>query len=348
MRRIPLGRSGIEVTDYCLGTMTYGTATPEADAHRQLSSAAEAGINFLDTAEMYPVNPIRPETVGRTEEIIGTWIAQSSANRDTYRIATKCSGYNEGYVRQGQPVTGASFREALEGSLRRLRTDHIDLYQLHWPSRAHYHFRMIWDFDPSRQDRTATIAHMEDVLGEAQKLVDEGKIGAFGLSNETAWGTAQWIAASDRLGLPRVASIQNEYSLLCRYYDSDLAELAVNEDVVLLAFSPLAVGILTGKYQNGAMPEGSRLALQSEPSGRVTPQAFAATDAYLEIARRHGIDPVHLALAFTVQRPFPVSTIFGATTQDQLDRILAGLDTVLSDEILADINATHRAHGMPF
>ena len=292
MRRIPLGRSDIEVTDYCLGTMTYGTATPEPDAHRQLSSAAEAGINFLDTAEMYPVNPIRPETVGRTEEIIGNWIAQSPANRDAYRIATKCSGYNEGFVRMGQPVTAATFREAFEGSLRRLRTDYIDLYQLHWPSRPHYHFRMHWDFDPRGPGRDTTIAHMEDVLGAAQRLVEEGKMGAFGVSNETAWGTAQWLSAAERLGLPRVASIQNEYSLLCRMYDNDLGELAVNEDVVLLAFSPLAVGILTGKYQNGAMPEGSRLALQEEPSGRVTPQAFAATAGYLNIAKRHGLDPV--------------------------------------------------------
>ena len=348
MRKISLGRSGIEVTDYCLGTMTYGTATPEPDAHRQLASAAEAGITFLDTAEMYPVNPISPETVGLTEEIIGNWIAQSSTHRDAYKIATKCSGYNEGYVRKGQAVTAATFREAFEGSLRRLKTDYIDLYQLHWPSRGHYHFRMNWDYDPSHQNRDATISHMEDVLGAAQKLVDEGKMGAFGVSNETAWGTAQWISASDRLGLPRVASIQNEYSLLYRTHDTDLSELCCNEDVVLLAYSPLAVGILTGKYQNGAMPEGSRLALQEEPSGRVTPRAFAATDTYLGIAQRHGLDPVHMALAFTVQRPFPCSTIFGATTQAQLDRILDGLDVTLSDEVLAEINAAHRVNGMPF
>lgn len=348
MRKIPLGRSGIDVTDYCLGTMTYGTATSEPDAHRQLSSAADAGIDFLDTAEMYPVNPIRPETVGRTEEIIGTWIAQNSTNRDRYKIATKCSGYNEGYVRMGQPVTADTFCEAFEGSLRRLQTDQIDLYQLHWPNRGHYHFRQNWTYDPSHQNRDATVAHMEDILAGAQKLIDAGKLGAFGVSNETTWGTAQWLSASDRMGLPRVASIQNEYSLLYRSHDTDLSELCCNEDVVLLAYSPLAVGILTGKYQNGAMPEGSRLALQSEPSGRVTPRSFAATDVYLEIAQRHGLDPVHMALAFTVQRPFPVSTIFGATTQAQLDRVLAGLDVTLSQEVLDEINAAHRTHPMPF
>jgi len=348
MRHIPLGRSGIEVTDYCLGTMTYGTATSEPEAHRQLAAAAEAGIDFLDTAEMYPVNPIREETVGRTEEIIGNWIGQNGANRDAYKIATKCSGYNEGFVRKGQPVTAKSFRVAFEGSLRRLQTDYIDLYQLHWPSRSHYHFRMHWDYDPSQQNRDDTLAHMEDVLTVVDQLIDEGKMGAFGVSNETAWGTAQWLAVAERMGAPRVSSIQNEYSLLCRMYDTDLSELAVNEDVVLLAFSPLAVGILTGKYQNGAMPEGSRLQLQNEPSGRVTAPAFAATDAYLDIAKRHGIDPVHMALAFTVQRPFPVSTIFGATTFAQLERILAGLDTRLSPEVMAEINAAYRNHALPF
>ncbi|MEM1273385.1 MAG: aldo/keto reductase [Pseudomonadota bacterium] len=348
MRTIQLGRSGIEVTDYCLGTMTYGAQTPEADAHRQLSAAAAAGITFIDTAEMYPVNPIRPETVGLTERIIGNWLAQAPAHRDAFRIATKAAGFNEGFVRQGLPVTGATFTEAFEGSLKRLQTDYIDLYQLHWPNRGHYHFRQMWSYDPSHQIRAETIAHMEDVLTAAQALIDAGKMGAFGLSNETAWGTAQWVNTSDRLGLPRVASIQNEYSLLYRTYDTDLAELAVNEDVLLLAYSPLAVGILTGKYQGGAIPAGSRLAIQEEPSGRTTPRAFAATDAYHAIARRHGIDPVHMSLAFTVQRPFPVATIFGATTQAQLDHILAGLDTHLGTEILGEINATHRLHAMPF
>ncbi|MEM9318403.1 MAG: aldo/keto reductase [Pseudomonadota bacterium] len=348
MRTIPLGRSGLTVTDYCLGTMTFGTQTSQDTAHRQLSRAAEAGITFLDTAEMYPVNPISPDTVGLTETIIGNWIAQSAPNRDAYRIATKITGLNEGYVRSGQPITGATLRQAFTASLQRLQTDHIDLYQLHWPNRGHYHFRQNWTYKPARQDRDAMLANLQDVLDTAAELIAEGSLGAIGLSNETAWGTAQWLRLSEERGLPRMASIQNEYSLLYRLHDTDLGELAVNEDITLLAFSPLAVGILTGKYQNGAVPKGSRLDIQEEPSGRTTPRAFAATDAYHALAREHGIDPVHMALAFTVQRPFSVSTIFGATTMAQLDHVIDGLDTVLSPEILAQIDKINHAHPMPF
>lgn len=348
MKQIPLGRNATHVTDYCLGTMTFGTHTPEADAHRQLSMAAEAGINILDTAEMYPVMPVAAETVGLSEEIIGNWIAKSGANRDAYKLATKITGQNPSFVRFDQPITGASFKAAFEGSLRRLRTDHIDLYQLHWPNRGSYHFRQNWRYDPSHQNRAETLAHMEEVLAAAADLVAEGKLGVLGLSNESAWGTAQWLRLSDERGLPRVAAVQNEYSLLCRLYDTDLGELAVNEDVVLLAFSPLATGLLTGKYQNGAVPEGSRMGIVPDLSGRKTDRAIAAVDTYLEIARRHGLDPVHMALAFTVQRPFPVSTIFGATTTDQLSHILDGLDVTLSDEVLAELDDAGRDHPMPY
>ncbi|MEM9757211.1 MAG: aldo/keto reductase [Pseudomonadota bacterium] len=348
MRTIPLGRSAIQITDYCLGTMTFGTQTEEADAHRQLSRAAEAGITILDTAEMYPVNPVAAETVGLTETVIGNWIAKDAKHRDAYRIATKISGLNDGFVRPGHPISGATFRQAFEGSLKRLRTDYIDLYQLHWPNRGHYHFRRNWTYDPRGQTAAETRAHIVDVLSAAQDLIAAGKLGAIGLSNETAWGTTQWVAVAEAEGLPRVVSIQNEYSLMCRLYDTDLAEVAANEDVVLLAYSPLAGGMLTGKYQGGAVPEGSRMSRSPGLFGRANPRGFEATQAYLDIAARHGIDPLHMALAFSVQRPFPVSTIFGASSEAQLIRILDGLDVTLEDEVLQDIDDAHRQHPMPY
>ncbi|MEL6701565.1 MAG: aldo/keto reductase, partial [Pseudomonadota bacterium] len=241
MKMNELGRTGMQVTSYCLGTMTFGTQTDEPDAHRQLDMALDAGINFLDTAEMYPVNPIRPETVGRTEEIIGNWIAKSG-RRDDYIIATKHSGEGS-FVRDGAPISSKTIATTIEGNLKRLQTDHIDLYQFHWPNRGSYMFRKNWSYDPSGLKASDIRADMLDCLEALQKEVDRGTIRAFGLSNESAWGTAQWLRLAEENGLPRVASVQNEYSLMCRAYDTDMAEMSVNEDVGLLAFSPLAAGL---------------------------------------------------------------------------------------------------------
>ena len=348
MRQIALGSTDTMITDYCLGTMTWGNQTPEADAHRQMDMALDAGITIVDTAEMYPVNPVLAETVGVTEEILGNWNAAHPGRRGDYVLATKITGKNAAFVRQGQDITGATFTAAIDASLARLKTDVIDIYQMHWPNRGSFHFRQNWRYDPSKQDRAATLAHMEEVLEAADRAVKAGKIRHFALSNDSAWGTAQWLRLAEDRGLPRVQSIQNEYSLLCRLYDLDMAELAVNEQVTLLAYSPLAAGLLTGKYQDGALPDGSRMAINGDLGGRKTERAFAAVAAYLELARQHGLDPVHMALAFTVQRPFPVSTIFGATTSEQLGHILSGLDVSLSAELLEEIDATHKAHPMPF
>ena len=347
MQRTTLGRSGIEVSAYCLGTMTYGTNTAEDDAYRQLDLSLDHGIDFLDTAEMYPVNPIKKETVGLTEEIIGRWNAKSG-RRNEYVIATKCLGVNGSYAREGEMVSGKIIRSACESSLKRLQTDYIDLYQLHWPNRGSYHFRQIWDFDPSQQDRATTIAHMEDVMSTLKALVDEGKIRAFGLSNESTWGTDQWLAAAERTGGPRIESIQNEYSVLCRMpFDGDLAELCHNEAVTLLAFSPLATGFVTGKYLDGAIPKGSRIEIIGE-SPRQSPRLDAAVSAFVDVAKKHNIDPVHLAMAFCLQRPFPCIPIFGATTFAQLEHLYAGKDIKLSDEALTDLNQINRSHPMPF
>ncbi len=347
MKMNPLGRTGIEVSEFCLGTMTFGTQTDEAEAHQQIDMSLAAGINFVDAAEMYPVNPISPETQGRTEEIIGTWFAKTGRRKDMI-LATKHSGAGLAHVRDGALISAKSIPEAIEGSLKRLQTDYIDLYQFHWPNRGSYMFRQNWDFDPSGQNKAETLAHMEEALETLQKEVDKGRIRAFGLSNESTWGTAQWLHMSEEKGGPRVASIQNEYSLLCRMADTDLAELCVNEDVGILAFSPLAAGLLTGKYQDGVTPEGSRKAINGDLGGRVSPRVFNAVQVYLDIAEKHGFDPVHMAMAFTVRRPFMCSSIFGATTVDQLDRILAGADLRLGAEVLKDISAAHRAHPMPY
>ncbi|MDE4133825.1 aldo/keto reductase [Phaeobacter sp. QD34_3] len=347
MKMNPLGRTGMMVSELCLGTMTFGTQTSEADAHAQIDMALAAGVNFVDTAEMYPVNPVSKETVGDSEAIIGNW-NEKTGRRSDYILATKHSGEGLAAVRDGEAISSKTIAPTIEGSLKRLKTDYIDLYQFHWPNRGSYMFRKNWSYDPSGQNREETLANMEDCLEALQAQVDKGNIRAFGLSNESAWGTAQWLRLSEEKGHPRVASIQNEYSLLCRMYDTDLAELSVNEDVGLMAFSPLATGLLTGKYQNGAVPEASRKTLNPDLGGRHSPRVYDAVDAYLAIARKHGLDPVHMALAWCRTRPFMASAIFGATTVPQLEHALRSVEVTLTPEILEEIDAAHRAHPMPY
>lgn len=347
MRLIPLGRTDISVSDWCLGTMTYGNQTPQDDAHRQIDMALDAGINFLDTAEMYPVNPVTKETAGRSEEVIGHWV-KASGRRDEVVIATKVAGDNPGWVRDGKGYDGAVIKGAVEASLKRLQTDVIDLYQMHWPMRGSYMFRQNWTYDPSGQDRAQTMDHMMDVLTSLGDLVKEGKLRAIGMSNESAWGMTQWTRLAQENNLPRMASVQNEYSLLCRLYDTDLAEVAVNEDVTLLSFSPLACGLLTGKYQGGTIPEGSRRSIGPDLGGRMTERTLPVTQVYIDLAAKHGIDPAHMALAWQRTRPFPISAIFGATTSDQLTHLLAGKDLVLSEDLRKEIDTANRANPMPY
>ncbi len=346
MKRIPLGRTDITVSQFCLGTMTYGSQTPEEEAYIQIETALDAGVDFLDTAEAYPV-PMDPKWAGRSEEIIGNWCTKTG-RRDELVIATKVAGGGNKTIRAGSDPDGATMRAACEASLKRLKTDVIDLYQLHWPNRGSYMFRQNWGYDPSSQNRAETVAHIEDMLGVAQDLIDEGKIRAFGLSNESAWGTALWLDTALRTGGPRIATMQNEYSLLCRLYDTDMAELGHNEDITLLAFSPLGAGYLSGKYQGGKIPEPSRMAINDQMGGRATPRVLPATQAYLDIAQKHGLEPVQMALAWCNQRPFAVSPLFGARTQGQLELILAGRDLVLSEDVMAEIDAAHKLHPMPF
>jgi len=346
MKMNPLGRTDMMVSEICLGTMTWGEQNTEAEGHEQMDYALTQGVNFFDAAEMYPTQPTRAETQGRTEEIIGSWF-RASGKRNDVVLATKMVGDGVKWVRDGQGFTRASVVEAIDGNLKRLGVDHIDLYQLHWPNRGSYHFRKHWAFDASTQDKAGAVADIRETLEGLGDAVKAGKIRAVGLSNESAWGTMQFVRLAEEHGLPRVASIQNEYNLICRMFDTDLAEVAHHEDVGLLAFSPLAAGILSGKYQGGVVPEGSRRSLVENLGGRWRPETEAATQAYLDVAKKHGLDPSQMAIAFCVTRPFMTSTIIGATTMDQLKTAIAAKDVTLSDAVLEDIATARRAHPMP-
>ena len=348
MKKKPLGRTGVLVSELCLGTMTFGTQTNEIDAHKQLDLALASGINFIDTAEMYPVNPISKETIGKTEEFIGRWNILNAGRRSDYILATKHSGEGLTHVRNGVPISGDTIEKTIEDSLKRLQTDYIDLYQFHWPNRGSYMFRKNWNYDPSSQNKQKTLDNMLECLRVLETQVQKGNIRYFGLSNESAWGTAQWLRLSEENSLPRVQTIQNEYSLLCRLYDTDLAELSLNEDVGLLAFSALAAGLLTGKYQNNKVPVGSRKSISPELGGRVTDRVWSAVDRYMEIGAKYQIDPVHLSIAWCSSRPFMCSTIIGATNVAQLSHILGSKDVEISEDCLVDIDNAHKEVPMPF
>lgn len=347
MERVQLGRTGIEVSRLCLGTMTWGSQNTEAEGHAQADLAIDRGVTFWDTAEMYPTNPVRAETVGDTEAIIGSWLA-ARGGRSRLQIATKITGAGQKAVRDGAPISGATMRTAVEASLRRMRTDYIDLYQLHWPNRGSYHFRQAWRFRPQVRDRAEVEAHMLDVLETARDLIAEGKIRAIGLSNESVWGAALWHGLADRHGLPRMASVQNEYSLLCRQFDTDWCEFSLIEDMPLLAFSPLAAGLLSGKYAGDVTPEGTRRSFTPDLGGRITPQVFPAVAAYLGVAAQHGLDPCQMAIAFCLGRPFPCIPIIGATSIAQLEVNIGAADLHLTDAVQADIAAVHRLYPMPY
>jgi len=347
MKMNRLGKTDLMVSELCLGTMTYGNQTKEADAHTQMDMALDGGINFLDAAEIYPVNPIAKETIGLTEEIIGNWFAKHG-RRDDWIVATKHSGEGMQYVRDGAPITSETVPEAVESSLKRLKIDHIDLYQLHWPNRGSYMFRQNWTFDPSHQNRTETLQNMADVLGALGREVEKGRIRHIGLSNESAWGTMMWLQVAQSMAGPRMESIQNEYSLMCRLADTDLAEVMIHEEVSLLPFSPLATGLLTGKYQNGAVPDGSRMSLNDSLGGRKTERAFDAVEVYAKVAEDAGLDLPLMALAWSARRPFVASSIFGATTSDQLAYLLKAAEVTLSDDVMRAVDAAHKQVPMPY
>jgi aryl-alcohol dehydrogenase-like predicted oxidoreductase len=323
-----------EVSKICLGTMTWGQQNTEAEAHEQISYALDRGINMLDAAEMYPVPP-RAETQGRTEEYIGTWFKKTGL-RDKYVLATKAAGPNPEfhYLRGGPRFTQEQLVEAVNGSLRRLQTDCIDLYQLHWPDRYTNFFGQRGYF---HRDQPET--PIEETLRALQELVSAGKIRSIGLSNETPWGTMKFLELADREGLPRVECVQNPYGLLNRTYEIAMAEVSHREDVGLLAYSPLGMGLLTGKYRHGAKPEGSRMAVFERFTRYDGLETLEATEQYLQLADQHGLNPTHMALAFVNTRPFVLTNIIGATTMQQLKMNIDSLDVTLDKEVLKGIEA---------
>ena len=344
MKYNKLGGSDLSVSEICLGTMTFGEQNTEAQAHEQLDFAFDRGVNFIDVAEMYPVPP-RAETQGRSEEFVGSWLKRRP--RDSVILATKITGPGRGFgwVRRGDlAIVASAVKEAVEGSLRRLQTDYIDLYQIHWPDRYVPNFGKI-HYDPADERPTVPIATQLEALAA---MVKAGKIRHIGLSNETPWGTLQFLAASERLGLPRVVSIQNAYNLLNRTFEAGLSEVVRRESVPLLAYSPLGFGHLTGKYLQGAQPEGARLT-RFPPFGQryQKPNVEGAVEAYSALARTHGLSPSTLALAFVKSRWFTASTIIGATTLEQLRENLDVTDVHLGPEILAGIDDLHLRNPNP-
>ncbi|QBP76135.1 NADP(H)-dependent aldo-keto reductase [Herbaspirillum huttiense] len=342
-----LGRTDLKVSLITLGTMTWGEQNTEADAHSQLDYAVERGINLIDAAEMYPVPP-KAETQGLTERYLGTWL-KKSGKRDQLLIATKCTGparkpHNPRHIRGGNnELDRKGLTDALHGSLERLQLDHVDLYQLHWPDRSVNSFGQL-GYEHVEDETTVPIEETLTVLSE---FVKAGKIRTIGLSNETAWGVAQFLRAAEQHGLERIVTIQNPYNLLNRSFEVNLAEFAHREQVGLLAYSPLAFGMLSGKYLDGARPAGGRLTLFERFVRYTNPQAESATAQYVALARQHGLDPAQMALAYVNSRRFLTSNIIGATTLEQLRSNIESAEVQLSDEVLAGIEAIHRKQPNP-
>lgn len=338
MKYIKLGKTDIEVSQICLGTMTWGEQNTEAEAHAQLDYAVAAGINFIDTAEMYPVAP-KEETQGLTETYIGTWLAKRS-DRDKLIIATKVCAQQDWlpYLRGGQArLDKKNIHEALNASLKRLQTDYIDLYQMHWPERDTNFFGKLGYYHAPEKDGIP-IAETLDVLGE---LVKEGKIRTIGISNETAWGCAEYCRVASEHNLPRIVSIQNPYNLLNRTFEIGLAEFSHREQTGLLAYSPLAFGVLSGKYLNDAKPAGTRLVLFDRFTRYTNPQTNAATASYINLAKENGLDPSQMALAYVNSRPFLTSNIIGATSMVQLKTDIESVNIKLSKDIVRAIESIH-------
>lgn len=342
-----LGRTGINVSAVCLGTMTYGNQTPADDAFAQMDMALDHGINFFDTAEMYAVPP-SAATSGKTEEIIGDWL-QARQARDKVIVATKVAGPAPGmpWIREGKNhLDRANITAAVDASLKRLKTDYIDLYQIHWPERPVNSFGRM-DF-PAEHVRGGEGRVIDDTLDVMADLITAGKIRHVGVSNETPWGVMRYLnSAANDAKRPRIASIQNPYSFLNRTFEVGLSEIAMQENVGLLAYAPLAAGTLTGKYLGGTKPAGSRRAVDPRPARYSRPLEDLTVKGYLDIAEKHGLDPVVMALAFVTTRPFVTANIIGATTVEQLARVMTANDVVLDHGVIADINALHDRHPNP-
>jgi aryl-alcohol dehydrogenase-like predicted oxidoreductase len=339
-----LGRTDIEVSLLCLGTMTWGEQNTEAEAFEQLDYAIDAGINFIDTAELYPVAPME-ETQGKTETCLGNWLSKRK-DRDKLIIASKVCASADWipYLRNGESkLDRKNIEAALNASLKRLQTDYLDLYQLHWPERDTNYFGKLDYYHAPEKDGVP----IEETLGVLNDLVQKGKIRQIGISNETAWGTCEYLRVSTQENFPRIVSIQNPYNLLNRSFEIGLSEFTHREDVSFLAYSPLAFGVLSGKYLNGAKPEGARITLFERFSRYNNENGIACTEAYVNLARASGLDPAQMALAFVNSRPFLTSNIIGATDMSQLRSNIESLKLSLPKDVLREIENIHNMQANP-
>ncbi|MCL7944336.1 NADP(H)-dependent aldo-keto reductase [Marinobacter sp. ATCH36] len=343
MKTRKLGRTDIDVSEICLGTMTWGEQNSQQQAFEQLDLATAEGVNFIDAAEMYPVPP-RPETQGLTETYLGNWLARRG-RRDDLVIASKVAGPGNGlkYLRNGPRLTRDHIRQACEDSLRRLQTDYIDLYQVHWPDRNANFFGTLGYRHSADEQATA----IEETLGALAELVEEGKVRHIGVSNETPWGTNEYLRLSRERNWPRIVSIQNPYNLLNRTFEVGMAEIACREQVGLLAYSPLAFGMLSGKYLDGKRPEGARMTLYERFTRYTSGRGAEATRAYVDLAASYGLSPVQMALAYVTSRDFVTSNIIGATTLEQLRENLGSASVSLNENVLEAIEDLNREHTYP-
>lgn len=340
-----LGQTSLDVSLIALGTMTWGEQNSLADAFEQMDYALEHGINFFDVAEMYPVAP-KPETQGRSEDYIGQWL-NKTGNRDKVILASKVTGRGDAnpgtaHIRGGPRLNRAQIHQAIDGSLQRLQTDYIDLYQVHWPERSTNFFGEL-GYQPKTDDGIS----IEETLSALAELVVAGKVRYLGISNETPWGVMEYLRLASEKNLPRIASIQNPYNFLNRSFEIGLAEMSIREQVSMLAYSPLAFGVLSGKYLGGEKPAGSRLALFDRFIRYGNPYAEAATEAYVALAREHGLEADQMALAFVNSRPFMTSNIIGATTMQQLKRNIDSIDVKLDESVIAAVEAIHHRYCIP-
>lgn len=334
-----LGNTDIDISVICLGTMTWGQQNSEQQAFAQMDYALEQGVNFFDTAELYSIPP-SGDTYGSTERIIGNWF-RARTSRDRVFLASKIAGPGSGWIphiRNGETrFDEKNITLALDASLKRLQTDYIDLYQLHWPERTTNFFGQL-GYTHKQQDNFTPV---EQTLAALAKQVDAGKIRYVGLSNETPWGVMRFIQAAEQHGLPRIVSVQNPYSLLNRSYEIGLAEISCREQCGLLAYSPLGFGVLSGKYLGNLQPEGARISLWPNYSRYTNSQSVMATQKYVELARAHGLDPAQMALAYVNSRSFLSANIIGATSMEQLQSNIASIDLQLNDDVLDAIEAIH-------
>jgi len=340
-----LGNTNIDVSAICLGTMTWGQQNTLEQAFEQMDYALEQGVNFFDTAELYAIPP-KAETYGRTEQIIGEWL-QARGARDQIVLASKMAGPGADWIPHIRSGTSRFDRNdismALNASLKRLQTDYLDLYQLHWPQRETNFFGKL-GFEAPAEEQLTPILETLEALGEQ---VTAGKIRHIGLSNETPWGVMQFLHYAEQAGLPRIVSVQNPYCLLNRTYEVGMAEASWREHVGLLAYSPLGFGVLSGKYLNNAQPDDARMSLFPDYDRYSKPAAVSATAKYVELANSHDLDPAQMALAYVNSRPFLTSTIIGATTMDQLRSNIDSINLVLADEVLSAIDEIHETHSNP-